>query len=69
MAAAKEHLFCKTREVASIARHHRYLLGQMVPAMNMVATARFRYSTPLIAWTDAELRRLHLNWLQVYKAA
>ena len=42
LAAAKEHLYCKARKVASIARHHRYLLGLMVPAMNMVATARFR---------------------------
>ena len=63
LAAAKEHLLLKTRGVASIARHHRYLLGQMVPAMHMVATARFRYSAPLVAWTDSELRRLHLSWL------
>ena len=55
--------------MASIARHHRYLLGQMVPAMHMVATARFRYSAALIARTDSELRRLHSNWLQVHKVA
>ena len=69
LAAAKQHLVQKTREITTIAKHHRYLLGQMVPAMNMIATARFRYSAPLIAWTDAELRRLHMSWLQVHKAA
>ena len=49
LAEAKSLIFQKTRGVASIAKHHKYLLGQMVPAMNMVATARFRYSAPLIA--------------------
>jgi hypothetical protein len=41
----------------------------MVPAMHMVATARFRYSAPLVPWTDAQLEKLHRVWLQVQRAA
>ncbi len=50
-------------------QHHQYLLGQMVPAMRMVATSRFRYSAPLVPWTDTKLDRLHRVWLQVHRAA
>ncbi len=46
-----------------IAKHHHFLLGQMVSAMQMVAAARFRYSAALVPWTDAELRKV---WLQVH---
>ena len=41
----------------------------MVPAMHMVATSRFRYSAPLVPWTDAELDKLHAKWMQVHRAA
>jgi hypothetical protein len=41
----------------------------MVPAMSMVATSCFRYSAPLVPWTDEELDRLHRVWLQVHRAA
>jgi hypothetical protein len=37
--------------------------------MRMVATARFRYSAPLVLWTDAELDKLHAVWLQIQLAA
>ncbi len=37
--------------------------------MRMVATSRFRYSAPLVPWTDAELDQLHRVWLQVQRAA
>ena len=52
-----------------VAKQHRYLLSQMVPAMQMVASGRFRYSAALVPWTDAELDRLHKTWLQVHRAA
>jgi hypothetical protein len=54
--------------IAKVPRHN-YLLSQMVPAMHMVATSRFRYLTPLVSWTDAELHKLHPKWLQVHLAA
>jgi ribonuclease HI len=69
LAAEKEHIFATTRDIVGKVRRHQYLLGQMVPAMRMVATSRFRYSAPLVPWTDAELDRLHRVWLQVHRAA
>ncbi len=45
------------------------MLCQMVPAMHMVATSRFRYSAPLVPWRDAELVKLHAVRLQVERAA
>ena len=41
----------------------------MVPTMRMVAASRFRYSAPLVPWTDAELQQLYRTWLQVDRAA
>jgi len=71
LAAEKEHVLAATKELAEIAREHssRYLLSQMVPAMHMVATARFRYSAPLVPWTDAELNEVHRAWLRVDRAS
>ena len=69
LAEEKAHIFEKTRDIIGKVRHHQYLLSQMVPAMSMVATSRFRYSAPLVPWTDAELDRLHRVWLQVQRAA
>ena len=65
----KSHIFSATKELVGIAKGHKFLLGQMVPAMHMVATSRFRYSAPLVLWTDAELNELHRVWLQVHRAA
>ena len=69
LAAEKAHIFASTKELAVVAKQHRYLLGQMVPAMQMVASGRFRYSAALVPWTDAELDRMHKAWLQVHRAA
>jgi len=68
LAEEKAHVFSATKELSSVAKHHRYRLGQMVPAMQMVAAARFRYSAALVPWTDAELDQLHKVWLQVHRA-
>jgi hypothetical protein len=35
----------------------------------MAATSRFRYSAPLVPWTEAELDKLHIKWLQIQRAA
>ncbi len=45
----KAHVFSATKELNSVAKHHRYRLGQMVPAMQMIASARFRYSATLVS--------------------
>jgi hypothetical protein len=37
--------------------------------MRIVAVFRFRYSAPLVPWTNAKLDRLHKVWLQVQRAA
>jgi hypothetical protein len=55
--------------MVGMVRHHKYLLGRMVPAMRMVATLRFRQSAPLVPWTEAELDKLHIKWLQIQRAA
>ena len=69
LAAEKLHIQSAAQDVVGKSRRHKYLLCQMVPAMRMVATARFRYSAPLVPWTDAELDKLHAVWLQIQRAA
>ena len=71
LAAEKAHVLTATKDLVTVAGEHssRYLLCQMVPAMHMVATARFRYSAPLVPWTDAELQEVHRTWLQVDRAS
>ena len=69
LAAEKLHIHSAAQDVVGKSRRHKYLLCQMVPAMRMVATARFRYSAPLVPWTDAELDKLHAVWLQIQRAA
>ena len=70
LAAEKSHIISATKELVGVAKQHRsYLLSQMVPAMQMVASGRFRYSAALVPWTDAELDELHRTWLQVHRAA
>ena len=58
-----------SKELIGVAKQHCYLLAQMVPAVQMVRSARFRYSTILLPWTDSELDQLYKRWLQVYRAA
>jgi hypothetical protein len=58
-----------TNDKVAKMRRHNYLLSHIVPAMHMVATSRFRYSAPLVSWTDAELEKLHAKWLQVHRVA
>ena len=65
----KAHVLSSTKELKTIAADHPYLLSQMVPAMQMVAQARLRYSAPLVPWTDAELEELYRIWLQVDRSA
>ena len=69
LVSEKDHILSSTKELVGISKGHKLLLGQMVPAMHIVATSRFRYSAPLIPWTDAELNNLHRVWLQVHRAA
>ena len=69
LAAEKAHVFSATKNLIGVAKQHRYLLAQMTPAMQMVASGRFRYSAALVPWTDAELDKLHKVWLQVHRAA
>ena len=69
LSAEKGHILATTNDMVVKVRRHNYLLSQMVPAMHMVATSRFRYSAPLVPWTDAELDKLHAKWLQVHRAA
>ena len=69
LASERSHVFSATKELVGIAKGHKYLLGQMVPTMHMVATSRFRYSAPLVPWTDAQLNELHRVWLQVHRTA
>ena len=69
LASERSHIFSATKELVGIAKGHKYLVSQMVPAMHMVATSRFRYSAPLVPWTDAQLNELYRVWLQVHRAA
>jgi hypothetical protein len=49
LAAEKSHIFSATKELVGVVKQHRYLLSQMVPAMQMVASGRFRYSAALVS--------------------
>ena len=69
LSAEKKHVIAATKELVGVAKHHQYLVGQMVPAMQMVCTSRFRYSAPLVPWTDAELEDMQRVWLRVHRAA
>ena len=69
LTSEKHHIFASTKELTTLSKNHPFLFRQMVPAMHMVATSRFRYSAPLVAWTDAELDELYTIWLQVNKAS
>jgi hypothetical protein len=55
LAAEKLHTQAAAKDIVLKTLRHQYLLCQMVAAMRMVATARFRYSAPLVPWTDASL--------------
>jgi hypothetical protein len=50
-------------------KRHQYLVGHLVPAMRMVCSSRFRYPSPLVPWTDAELEDMQRAWLRVHRAA
>jgi hypothetical protein len=69
LSAEKQHVIAATKELVGITKRHQYLVGQMVPAMQMVCSSRFRYSAPLVPWTDAELEDMQRVWLRVHKAA
>ena len=69
LVAEKRHVVEATKELVGIARHHQYLVGQMVPTMHMVCSSRFRYSAPLVPWTGAELEDMQRLWLRVHRAA
>ena len=69
LSAEKKHVIAATKELVGVAKHHQYLVGQMVPAMQMVCSSRFRYSAPLVPWTDAELEDMQRVWLRVHRAA
>ncbi len=58
------HVHTLNQDFFGNAGHHKYLSGQIVPAMRTVAISRFRYSAPLVPWTDAELDKLHVKWLE-----
>ena len=60
LAAEKQHVVEATKELVDIAKHHQYLVGQIVPAIHMVCSSRFWYSAPLVPWTDAELENIQL---------
>ncbi len=67
--AEKAHVFSVTKDIIGVTKQHRYLLSQMVPAMDIVASARFCYSAALVPRSDAELDRLYKTRLQVHLTA
>ena len=69
LASEKDHVFSDAKELVGIAKDHKYLLRQMVPTMQMVASARFRFSAPLVNWSEAQLNDLYKIWLQAHRAS
>ena len=67
--AEREHVMESIGKLRDHVEHHRYNLDQMVEAMHMVASSRFRYSAPLVPWSDAQLDQLHAKWIGLSKAA
>jgi hypothetical protein len=68
LSAEKQHVIAATKELVGITKRHQYLVGQMVPAMQMVCSSGFRYSAPLVPWTGAELEDMQRVCLLVHKA-
>lgn len=67
--AERDHVINSVRELRDLVEHHRYNLDQMVEAMQMVASSRFRYSAPLVPWSDAQLDELYVHWIGLSKSA
>ena len=63
------HVLSSTKELTRLLADHQIPMSFIVPAMRMVAAARFRYSAALVPWTDAELEELFKVWMQVERAA
>lgn len=63
------HVFATTKELLLSVTKHGYTVKQIVGIAHSVATARFRFSAPLVPWTDAQLDKLHKLWIRIEKAA
>ncbi len=46
--AEREYVLSSVRDLRKQVEHHSYNFDQMVDAMQMVASSRFRYSAPLV---------------------
>ena len=51
--AEKEHVMTSMRELREQVAHYKYSHDQTVDAMHIVASSCFRFSAPLVPWTDA----------------
>jgi len=65
----REHVMGSVRELRDQVKLHRYNLDQMVQPIQSVASSRFRYSAPLVPWSDAQLDHLHAKWAGLSKAS
>ena len=65
----RRHVLDAVQDLRRLVKGHQYNLDQMVGAMQSVASSRFRYSAPLVPWSDAQLDKLHASWIGLAKTA
>ena len=63
------HIFDGCLKLLKSITKHKYLPGQMVKVVEMIAPAQFRYSAAMVPWNSQQLEKLYLLWLRLHKAA
>ncbi len=65
----RQHILDSVKQLRDQVQSHKYNLDQIVEPIQLVASSRFRYSAPLVPWSDAQLDLLHRKWVGLSKAA
>ena len=65
----KQLILQQTRSLVAMLRKHFHDADQIDRVMRTAIIPIFRYSSPLLGWTERELNQLHQLWVQGFKAA
>jgi hypothetical protein len=62
-------VFLKTEEATEIIQGHHLEHKEALEIFISKAIGTFRFLSPLIPWTEADLSKLSQKWIQAYKTA
>ena len=65
----KQIVLSRTKEFVGLLRNHFHDADQIDMVMRVAVIPIFRFSAPLLGWTDREMNTLHNLWLRGLKAA